>query len=149
MMNRKWTVLAVTMASVALLATGLSMAQDEASPLAQIMEKVNATSAKITKAVRTPVSYKKSQKDVVTDAQELAKLGAQAREIKDAAKAAKDVPDAETQWNGLMDKMIAASRELATVAGKADQTAAKKANQVVKNACAECHKVFRIEEDDF
>src|SRR5439155_24415285 len=101
MMNRKWTTLAVTTTSVALLVTGLSMAQDELSPLAQIMEKVNATSAKITKAVRTTVSYKKSQQEVVTDAEALAKLANEARVIQDAVKAAKDVPDAEKQWNTL------------------------------------------------
>jgi cytochrome c556 len=149
MMNRKWTVLAVTMASVALLATGLSMAQDEASPLAQIMEKVNSTNNSISKAVRTPVSYKKAQKDVVTSAEELAKLGKDAREIKDAVKAAKGVADAEKQWNGLMDQFIAASHDLAKVAGQGGQPEAKKAHQAVKNACADCHKVFRVEEDEF
>ena len=149
MMNRKWTTLTVTMTAVTLLAGGLSMAQDEASPLAQIMEKVNATSAKITKAVRTPVSFKKSQQDVVTGATDLVDLAKKAREIKDAVKAAKDVPDAEKQWNGLMDHFITATTELGKVAGQGSQPEAKKANQVVKNACADCHKVFRVEDDDF
>jgi len=149
MMNRKWTVLAVTMASIALLATGLSMAQDEASPLAKIMEKVTAANNSISKAVRTPVSYKKAQKDVVTSAEDLVKLAKEAREIKDAVKAAKGVPDAEKQWDGLMDQLIATSTELAKVASKGAQPEAKKAHQAVKNACADCHKVFRIEEDDF
>jgi cytochrome c556 len=148
-MNRKWTTLAVTMTAVTLLAAGLSMAQDEASPLAQIMERVNTTSAKITKAVRTPVSFKKSQQDVVTGTTDLVDLAKKAREIKDAAKAAKDVPDAEKQWNGLMDQMIAATNDLSKVASQGSQPEAKKANQVVKNACADCHKVFRVEEDDF
>jgi cytochrome c556 len=148
-MNRKWTTLAATMTTVTVLAAGLSMAQDEASPLAQIMEKVNSASAKITKAVRTPVSFKKSQHEVVTGATELADLAKKAREIKDAVTAAKGVPDAEKQWNGLMDQFITASNDLAKVAGQGSQPEAKKANQVVKNACADCHKVFRVEDDDF
>lgn len=146
-MNRKWTVLAVTMASVALLATGLSMAQDELSPLGKIMETVSATSSKITKAVRTTVSYKKSQQDVVAGAEELAKLAKEAREIKDAVKAAKGVPDAEKQWNTLMDQFIAASDELAKVASKGTQPEAKKANLALKSVCADCHTVFRVEEE--
>lgn len=149
MMNRKWIVLAVTMASVALLATGLSMAQDEASPLAQLMEKVNSANNSISKAVRTPVAYKKSQKDVVDNAEALAKLGKEAREIKDAVKTAKGVADADKQWTGLMDQFITASHDLAKVAGGGGQPEAKKAHQAVKNACADCHKVFRVEEDDF
>ena len=148
-MNRKWTTLAVTMSAFTLLAGGLSMAQDEASPLAQIMEKVNAASAKITKAVRTPVAFKKAQQDVVTGAGDLAELGKKARAIKDAIKSAKGVPDAEKKWNDLMDQMITASNDLAKVAGQGSQPEAKKANQVVKNACADCHKVFRVEDEDF
>ena len=38
--------------------------------------------------------------------------------------------------------------DLAKVAEKGDQVEAKKSHQVVKNSCADCHKVFR-KEDDF
>ena len=73
-MLRKWTILGLTMASVTALATGFAMAQDEDSPLHKLMEQVNAKTLAITKAVRTPVSYKKSLKVVADSATELLAL---------------------------------------------------------------------------
>ena len=146
-MNPKWTVLTVIAAAVALLASGPSLAQDEPSPLAKIMEKVGLTSSVITKAVRTPVSYLKGQQDVVTGAQELAKLADEARVQTSAVEKAKDVPDAAAKWNGLLDQLIATSTALAKVAGTGTFAEAKKANMAVKGVCTECHSVFRIEDE--
>jgi soluble cytochrome b562 len=148
-MNRKWSVLTLTAAVVTLLAAGASRAQHEHSPLAEIMEQVNSTSNLITKAVRTPISYNKSQQDVVTGAQELAKLAGEARQQTSAVEKAKDVPDAQAKWNGLMDQLIAKSNDLAKVAGTGTWDKAKKAHTAVKGVCTECHSVFRIDESDF
>src|SRR3954447_21526937 len=118
-MRRKWTILGLTMAAVTALATGFAMAQDEDSPLHKLMEQVNAKNLVVTKGVRTAVGYKKAQKDVVTAAEDLAKLAGQARELgKDPIKKAKDVPNAEAKWNELMGAFASSSDNLAKVAGK-------------------------------
>src|SRR5262249_3867762 len=154
-MNRKWSALAVTMVAVALAAAGASSADDEkATPLEKIMEKINKKNLAITKAVRTPVAFKKANngKDVAKEAEDMIKLAKEAREIKDAAKKAKDVKDPESKWNELMDAFIKASEGLAAEAGKdgVTQAQAKKAHATVKTSCSNCHNVFRVEEgEDF
>src|SRR5260370_21633599 len=99
-MHRKWTILAA-MAAVALLTCGLAIAQDEESPLHKIMEQANSKSNAIKKAIRTPVGYKKSQKDAVLikNAEALIDLGKKARDINSAAEKQKH-PDEE--WTKLM-----------------------------------------------
>jgi cytochrome c556 len=148
-MLRKCMTLAAAMVAVTAATVGISMADDEDSPLHKLMEKVNAKNLAVTKGVRTDVAFKKSQKDVVDSAEELVKLSKQARDMgKDAVKKAKDVTDAAAKWNTLMDVFTATSENLAKVAGKsgAKQAEAKDAHTAVKKACTECHNVFRIEE---
>src|SRR5262245_38020033 len=107
-MLRKCMVLAVAMVSVSVLTVGISIAQDEDSPLHKIMEQVNKQNLAITKGVRTAVAFKKAQQEVVTSAEELVKLSKEARGLgKDTVKKAKDVPDAATKWNQLMDVFTA------------------------------------------
>ena len=145
MMLRKWTILGLTMAAVATLATGFAMAQDEDSPLHKIMEEVNRKNLVITKGVRTAVAFKKAQEDVVESAKELAKLSKEAREFKEPSE--KQKQPFET-WTKLMDDMTKASEELAKVAGEdgATQAKAKKAHAAVKASCTACHNVFRVDE---
>ena len=148
-MPRKWMFLAAVMISVGVLTVGIAGADDEESPLAKVMEKVNAKNGVIIKGVRTTVTFKKSQSDVVAAAEELTKLAKEARELgKDTVKKAKDVPDAATKWNELMDQFASTSQNLAKVAGKpgAMQEDAKKAHAAVKKACTDCHTIFRIDE---
>lgn len=144
-MLRKWTILGITMAAVTALATGFAMAQDEDSPLHKLMEQVNAKNLAITKGVRTPVAFKKSQKVVADSATELAKLSKEAREFKEPSE--KQKQPFET-WTKLMDEMTKSCEELAKVAGKdgTTQVEAKKAHATVKASCTACHTVFRIEE---
>src|SRR5579864_150277 len=80
-MNRKWTVLPVAMAGVAVLAAGFTIAddKDDESPTKKVMEKVQKVNIAITKAVRTPVAFKKAQKDVPSHAEEIVKLAKEAR----------------------------------------------------------------------
>jgi cytochrome c556 len=152
-MTRKWTVLATTMFSVALLAAGFSIADDEKeSKLEGIMEKVNKTNNQITKAVRSAAAFKKANngKDVVKLADELVKLAKEAKPIKDAIKNAKDLKDPEAKWDSLMDEFIKSAEDLGQTAGKtgATQPETKKAHSVVKAKCANCHNIFRIETDE-
>jgi cytochrome c556 len=158
-MLRKWLVLGVAMVSVTGLTVGVVVAQDEDSPLHKLMEQVNKTSNDIGKGVRTAISYKKSQKDVAKHSTELANLAKQVREgtgegvstaIKDVIKkATKEVPDAESKWNGLMTSFGTTADHLAKIAAKADatQVEVKSAHTAVKKVCTECHNVFRIEEE--
>jgi cytochrome c556 len=143
----KWTVLAVAMTAVGLTAAGLSFADDKKeSPLEKIMEKVNAKNNLIKKAVRTPVAFKKAGKSVVKAAEDLAKLGKEAREIKSAAE---KVKKPFSDWTKMMDEMIAASEKMAKAAEKGDHAEAKSAQSALTKSCGDCHKVFRVEEDEF
>jgi cytochrome c556 len=149
-------ILAGVMVSVSVLTLGVSMADDEDSPLHKLMEEVNQHKLAVYKAVRTDVAYKKSQKDVVTHAEALVGLVTQTREkeeirqaIKGVCKKAKDVPNAETKWTELMDEFAKSTADLAKAAAKAStkKDEAKKAYDVMAKKCTACHEVFRIEEE--
>jgi hypothetical protein len=148
-MLRKWRILAGTMTAITALTVGISMADDEEGPLHKLMEKVNAKNLAVTKGVRTAVAFKKAQKDVVASAEELAKFAKEAKLIKDAVKKAKDVPDAGTKWDKLMDEFAKSAEHLAMVAGQSSATnvQAKEAHTAVKKVCTDCHAVFRVDEE--
>jgi cytochrome c556 len=152
-MNRKWLVFPLS-AGVLLVfgivaGPGLYGADDE-SPLGKIMEKVNKHNSTITKGTRNKVSFVKSRKDVEKSAKELVKLAKEAKPLAEAIKKAK-VADPQKKWDEYMDDFIKSSEKLGDVAGKADATYddAKGAFSVVKKACADCHKDFRVEEGSF
>src|SRR5512135_3803465 len=122
-MQRKWLILGVTMVSVAVLTAGLSLAVEDEGPLHKLMEKVNAKSTAIKKAVRTPVAFKKAQasNDLVTNGEALLKLAKEARELaKEGIKKAKEVEDPEKKWVELMDALIAQTEKFVAEAGKSD-----------------------------
>jgi cytochrome c556 len=146
---RKWTVLGLSLAVVTLASGGLSASFD--GKLGDLMEKVSAANNKINRAVRTPVTFKKASdgKDIAKEAEELAKLGKEAKAEKDHAKGTKGVENPEKKWDELMDAFIKSSEDLAAAASKGDQAASKEAHTKVKATCADCHKVFRAEGDDF
>jgi cytochrome c556 len=152
-MQRKWLILGVTMVSVVVLTAGLSLADEDEGPLHKLMEKVNAKSTAIKKAVRTPVAFKKAQasNDLVTNGEALLKLAKEARELaKEGIKKAKEVEDPEKKWVELMDALIAQTEKFVAVAGKSE-TKQKDANsefRVVSQRCTDCHNIFRVEEED-
>lgn len=143
-MPRKWTTLAAALATVLLTASGLSFADDD-SPLHKLMEKVNAKNNAITKAVRTPVAYKKAQKDLAAYADDLAKLGKEARDMKSAAEKQKK---SVGEWTKLMDDYVKSCEEFKDVVSKSEtgQAEAKSAHGKVKATCTACHNVFRVDE---
>jgi cytochrome c556 len=151
-MQRKWTIALVSMFSFSILVAGISMADDTESPLHVLMEKVNLKTNAIKKAVRTPVAYKKGQKDVVSSTEELIKLAKDAKDLsKDAVKKAKGIADPDKKW---AERCDAFSKELQTfhdVASKpaTTQDQAKKAFSKVSTSCTDCHMVFRVEEENF
>ncbi|MHC5536939.1 cytochrome c [Singulisphaera rosea] len=147
-MQRKWWTLFAAMVSVSMLAVGISMA-DEESELHQLMEKVGPKSNAIKKALRTPVAYKKGQKDLAKITEELIELAKKNKDLaKDGAKKAKGEKDPEKKWVEINDVFTKELEKFAAVIGKADtdQAAAKKAWSPVNESCTECHKVFRVDE---
>ncbi len=147
-MLRKWIILATVATAVALMATGVTFADDENSPLHKLMEKVGSKSNAIKKATRTPVAYKKDREAVVKHAEELIDLGKQARDMKESAEKQKK-PMAE--WQKLCDDFIKKSTEFKDFAEKSgttknDQEAAKKSYASVAASCAACHDVFKDKE---
>ncbi|HEV3162678.1 MAG TPA: cytochrome c [Isosphaeraceae bacterium] len=146
-MNRKWTVLALTVGVTALFATGLSIAaDDDESPLHKIMEKVQKENVFITKAVRSQVNFKKSQKEVVTHAEELIKLGKEARQFKEPSVEKKQPYE---KWTAFMDDFLKTTEEFAKEAAKptAAQPQVKDAYKNVAKKCTACHEVFKSEDD--
>lgn len=147
-MQRKWSVLAATMATCIALAAGISVADDEESPLHKLMEKVQSNNNKIIKGVRTQIMFTKSQKDVEDAAKELVKLSKEAKGMDTAIKAAKDVENAKEKWEGFSDDFTKEATKFADyVGGKAvTGAAAKKAYKDVSKTCSACHAVFKNEE---
>jgi len=146
-MQRKWFVLAASMLAGLVVCAGISMA-DEDSPLHKLMEQVSSKNTAVTKGTRTETQYKKSRKDALKAAEELVKLGKEAKPLKDAAKKSKDVKDPEAKWDAMMDDFVKASEELVKVLAdeKSTQAQAKTAHGVVKKSCTPCHDAFRVDE---
>ena len=155
-MNRKWIGFAASAALVAALSisSGLSSAQEKKeehdTPLGKIMEKVQKHNITITKATRNAAQFKRGQKDVEKSAKDLVKLAKEAKPFKEAyLKNAKNETEPQKKWDEIMDAFAKTSHDLAGIAAKegVSQKEAKSAFQTVKKTCADCHTVFRVEED--
>ncbi|WP_169976914.1 cytochrome c [Tautonia rosea] len=146
---RKWLALAASVSLVAALSAGLSAATvlEEEETLHEMMEKVSAANNKINRYLRTPVSFKKSQEDALTEAKLLLELGKKSRDNEEALDKAKDVENPKEAWVKLMDEMNTHLETLIEKVEAGDQTESKNAHTEVKKSCAECHKVFRVEDD--
>ncbi len=146
-MNRKWSVMGGVVAAVALLATGLSLAaDDEDSPLHKAMEQVQKDNTTILKGVRTAVAYKKSQADVVKAAEDLVKLGKEAKDLGEGP--AKAQNKTVEEWTKLTDTFIKESEDFVALLGKPDttQAKAKEGYKAVSKSCTACHAIFRVDE---
>jgi cytochrome c556 len=146
-MFRKWTTLLAVMCAVAVTCAGISMADDEESPVHKLMEKVNATGNAIKKATRTAVAYKKSQAELPKLADEMIDLAKKAKAFKEPSEKQKKQ---YSEWEKLCDDWIKEAEKFKDVVAKptTKQEAAKKAYNTVNTTCTDCHKVFRVEEDD-
>jgi cytochrome c556 len=122
---------------------------DDAESLEEIMEAVQKNNLVITKGTRNPAAFKKAQKDVEESAKKLAALAKKAKAQKDAAENAKDVTEPVKKWEEFCDAFLKSSEDLAELVGKADvtQAQAKASFNKVKKSCAECHNVFRVDEE--
>lgn len=143
-MSRKWFALAAAVGSVMVVA-GFSPAQEK-SETHKLMEQINKKNTAINKAVRTQAAFEKAgAKNVAADADEMVKLLKKARDEKEPAQKVKKPYE---DWTKLSDGMILATEDFSKVAAKGDQAAAKTSFNTVKAKCAECHKVFRVEDDE-
>jgi cytochrome c556 len=145
--------LAVTMFAVGGLTVGLSLADDEETPLGKLMEKVNSKNTAIRNAVKTEVKYKKAQakNEISTNTKALIELGKEAKKLaKDAAKTVKNVTDPEKKWGELSDEFIKELEKFEKLVGKAEtkQAEAKSAwSSGPSKSCTNCHNVFRVQDD--
>jgi cytochrome c556 len=153
-MTRKWVALGVTLVSGALVLSGLApAADDEASPLHKVMEKVQVKDTLIKKGVRSKANYSKSQKDVVSAADDLVKLSKEAKPLIDdkARKTAKGmgVANPDDEWNKGMDNFTKEAETFSKLLGSSTTTfeKAKEGYRVVGKACTACHDKFRGEEE--
>ena len=121
MSKRKLLVLAAGLFAPAVLVASLSVAApDEDSELHKIMEQVQAKNAAVLKGVRNKANFTKSHDEVIKSAEDLAKLGKQAKErFKDVDKPAQ--PQATYTERDFSAEMVAtrstawANRALSTV----------------------------------
>lgn len=150
-MVRKWMVFSLSAGIlVAFAGAGFGLTDDE-SELEKVMEKVNKASNTIKKGVRTPVAFKKMNKEVAKRSKELVKLAKESKPIKEAVERAKNEANPQKKWDEMMDDFIEKSEELAKTANKSepDYDDTKKAFSAVSKTCSACHKVFRVEDEKF
>jgi cytochrome c556 len=148
-MLRKWTVFALS-AGILVSIAGVSFSgADDESELGKLMEKVNKENNELKKGTRNPVSFKKSQAKVAKSSKEMVKLAKEAKPFKDALGKAKNEANPQQKWNELMDAFIDKSEVLSKAANNAspDYDDTKKAFSAVSKTCADCHTVFRVEEN--
>jgi cytochrome c556 len=154
-MQRKRMLLPAITLTVSALIAGLSLADDEDSPLHKKMEEVNKVNLAIRKATRSTINYKKAQEtnEIVKNADELVKLGKEARDLGKYAikKAPKTIKDPDKRWAELMDAFIHQAEEFSALAAKptTTQDKAKSAYSDVYKNCTNCHNDFKVEEESF
>jgi cytochrome c556 len=148
-MLRKWTVFALS-AGILVSIAGVSFSgADDESELGKLMEKVNKANTKLRLGTRNPVNFKKKKQEVADTSKEMIKLAKEAKPFKDALGKAKNEANPQQKWNELMDAFIDKSEVLSKAANKAtpDYDDTKKAFSAVTKTCADCHTVFRVEEN--
>ena len=146
-MPRKFAALVAATLGVALTFSraAFSFADDE-SPLEKHMSTINAKTKAIKNATKTLAAWKKDGKSVVKNAEEISRLGKEARKEKGPAEQQKKTFD---EWTKLMDDMIHSADEMAVLAAKpgATQPQAKDIYTKLTKTCSDCHAVFRVDED--
>jgi cytochrome c556 len=153
MVPRKLIALAVSAFAFSAFSVGLSFAQDEKKEtLHELMEKVGSTNSKVNRTMQTKVRFTKANngKDVVEPANlllDLAKKAKQAEGVKEAIAKAKDEKEPQKKWDEFMAALTKGSEDLAKAADAGDYDKAKAAHTAIKASCADCHKVFNIEDD--
>jgi cytochrome c556 len=148
MLRKCLSLLAALTASTVVFA-GLSLAQDDESPLHTLMEGVNKNNAALVKSLKSVTSYKKDQSKAVVAADKLVKA---AKESRKDTSAVKKQNKTTAEWYKLSDDFIKKSEDLSNALAKGtskkEYDVAKAAHTAVKASCSNCHEVFRIEDKD-
>lgn len=146
-MKRKWSLLAASLCSLSLV-VGLAVAQDpQEMDLEAIMKKVQKNHGANVKVLKTAVSYKKGQKELVTQTEELTKLVKSTKDFKEPSGKVKGTT--QKQWTELVDSFLKQSEDFTKIAkdaGPDDQTKTKDAYKKVNAQCSACHEVFKKED---
>jgi cytochrome c556 len=144
-MPRKYAVLSASILTVALTITGYSMADDD-SPIHKQMEAINVKTRTVKNSTKTIASWKKDSTSAVKGADEIVRLGKEARKDKGPSEKVKKSYD---EWTKLMDDMIKAAEDFSVLAKnpQTTQVQAKDAFKAVDKSCAACHNVYRVDDD--
>jgi cytochrome c556 len=149
----KWSVLSlVTAVSVALLAAGISLAEDDKegtpTPIKKNMKQIDSAYKSIVAAAKTRVSFKRAAngKDVAAAAKKLVTLGKETRKYGDEP--AKNMKKPIDKWVDMAERFVVAAEETASAAEKGDFVATGKARSTLTTACSNCHGAFRPEVGD-
>lgn len=147
-MLHRWTTLAVTTGTAALLTVGVVLADDKVrkdTPLARIMRQVDEETKVVRDGVKTIVRFRKTAKEVSASSTSLAKLAEESRPFTEPAK---EFKKPQELWGQLTDKLVEASGEMAKAAEKGDFNEARKAWTSLNNTCTNCHGAFRPSNED-
>lgn len=146
-MKRKWSLLAASFCSLSLV-VGLAVAQDpKDQDLEIVMKKVQKSHSANGKVLKTAVSYKKGQKDLVTQTEELTKLVKATKDYTEPSGKVKGTT--QKQWGELVESFCKQSEDftkIAKEAGPEDQAKTKDAYKKVNAQCTACHEVFKKED---
>lgn len=150
-MKSKWTFLLATTfgAALAISSAYALTTDDDDSPLAKLMEKVNKSHNFIKNAVKTPAAYKKADpKKLLEEAENQLKWAKESRDFTEPAKTQKKT---QKEWTDATDHWIKETTEYIEVlkAGNKSQAELKKALVPVTKSCTDCHAIFRVDADDF
>lgn len=147
MLSRKVVFMSVAFGVASVLAgiSAVTAQDDDESPLHKLMTNVQKNDTTILKGVRTAVNFKKGQADVVKAAEELTKLGKEAKKFTEPAKQLKKE---QKDWEDKCDAFVKELEKFSTtLADKGtDQPKAKAAYRDVKQKCTECHEVYKPDE---
>ncbi len=144
MLARKFFVIGAVFCALTALASvsAVSARDDDETPLHKLMVKVQQSNTTILGGTRNAANYKKKQEDVVKAAEELAKLGKEAKKFTEPAKEKKKE---QKDWEDKSDAFVKEVEKFsALLADKAtDQAKAKAAYKDVGKKCTECHDIYK------
>jgi len=145
-MGRRVVLLSVVAGLVAMGIAGAAD-EDEKSPLAKLMLKIDKETKLIRAGTKSRARFKSAQngKDIAKVAGALAKYTKDFRDLKGPSEKMKK-PFAK--WTDLADRFEAAAKDMEKAASAGDFAAAQKAWNPLYASCSNCHGAFRPEVGD-
>lgn len=146
-MVRRVVLLSVVAALAPLWIVGAAADDDEKSPLAKLMLKIDKDTKLIREGTKSRAKFKNAHngKDIAKAAGTLAKSTKEFRDLKGPSEKMKK-PFAK--WTDLADRFETAAQDMEKAASAGDFTAAQKAWNPLYVSCSNCHGAFRPEVGD-